>query len=212
MFKPWILPSVLIIALLAIGGITLLVNQTEQGFSFEQSAFDSSQYLFPEQNKVSAAIDFNIIGNAVLQPAAPAFLVKGTVLGALGAINVEQKKEIEQYLIEQGDTLTLVAQKFNISIETILEANDLTLKSKIQPGQKLTILPVTGMMHVVRERDTVSEIAEIYSAKSSDIVDFNDLGEQAKIYAGDILIVPYDNKPTIVQRYVQVPLSQSYII
>ncbi len=212
MFKPWILPSALIIAFLALGIITLLANQTEQGFSFEQSAFNNSQYLFPEQNKVSAAIDFNIVNSTVLQPAAPAFLVKGTVLGALSSINIEEKKEIEEYLVEAGDTLTSVAQKFNISVETILEANNLTLSSKLQPGQKLVILPVTGMMHVVREMDTVSEIAQIYSARSNDIIDFNDLGEEAKIYAGDFLIVPYAQKPKFVQHYVQVPLSQTYFI
>lgn len=190
----------------------LVLSAGESNFAISRDLFDTRQYLFPEDRRVSVAIDFGITTGSILQPAAPAFLVKGTVLGALTSVNVEEKKEIDEYIIEAGDTLSSVAQKFNISVETITVANNLSLSSKLSLGQKLVILPVTGRIHVVRERDTVSEIAQIYQVKTADIIDFNDLGEQGKIFAGDFMIVPGAKKPRFIPRYVQVPLSQSYFI
>ncbi len=190
----------------------VLLNNREQSFNFKRNVFDSGQYLFAGENKVSADIDLDILNGSVLSPAAPAFLVKGSVLGALGTVETEAKQEIEEYIAQQGDTLSSVAQKHNISLETVLEANNLTSKSTLKPGQKLVILPVTGMLHIVRQGDSISEIAELYETKTAEIIDVNDLGEQGMIYAGDFLIVPNAVKPRYVQEYVQVPLSQSYFI
>ena len=179
----------------------------------KRDVFDSTQYLFPEQSKISLNIDLNLTQGTVLAPLAPAFLVDGEVLGATsGIIEPEENKEIFAYIVEEDDTLTSVAEKFNVSLDTLLWANNLTSKSVITLGQEILVLPVSGMMHIVRQRDTLSEIAELYKTKVSEIVEFNDLKDEGKIFAGDMLIVPNAVKPKNIGNYVQVPLSQSYFI
>ena len=190
--------------------LPFFIGQGEKPFSLKRNIFDESQYLFSKSEEVAGALDLNIIGSTVLGPSAPPFLVSGRVLGALAGI--PEKKEIEEYIVENRDNLSSIAQKFGISLETLLWANDLTLNSVLRPGQKLVILPISGLLHVVREGDTLSELSQIYQAKLSDIVAFNELSNEARIYAGDFLIIPEGQKPKISQSYVQIPLSQSYFI
>lgn len=180
--------------------------------NLKRNIFDENQYLFSRTDGVVPAIDLNVVEGAFLKPSAPPFLVSGKVFGALGLEGIMTKREVEEYIVEQGDTLTSIAQKFNISLETLLWANNLSSRSTISPGQKLAILPISGLMHIVRERDTLSEIAELYQAKVEDIVDFNGLEDEGKIYVGDFLIIPDGKKPKVTTQYTQVPLSQSYFI
>jgi len=87
----------------------------------------------------------------------PAFF-RGKVLGNI--VETGQKREIQEYVVEEGDTLFSISQKFGISLETILWANNLNKNSTLKPGQKLIILPVNGVLHEVKSGDTLSEIAK----------------------------------------------------
>jgi LysM repeat protein len=43
------------------------------------------------------------------------------------------------YSVEAGDTLTTIARKFNLSVQSIAEANKMTSNATLQVGQRLTI-------------------------------------------------------------------------
>ncbi|MBZ9572916.1 M23 family metallopeptidase [Patescibacteria group bacterium] len=189
--------------------LSFFIGQKKESFSQKRDILDESQFLFSEANLLPNFLDLNIIEGSLLAPSAPPFLVRGKVLGALGDI---QKPEVEEYIIESGDTLSGIASQFGISLETLLWANDLSLNSIISPGQKLIILPVSGVLHIIRERDTLSEIAQIYQAKVDEIVDFNELSNQDDIFVGDLLIIPGGEMPRVIPTYTQVPLSQNPFI
>jgi LysM repeat protein len=106
------------------------------------------------------------------------------------------KKDIITYTVEQGDTLSTIAEKFNISLNTLLWANKLTARSIIKPGDNLTILPVNGVLHKVKNGETVIGIALTYDAKEEDIIDFNNLDEDGFIITGQILIIPGGKQPS----------------
>lgn len=185
------------------------IVQDEKPISLERNILDESQYLFSEPRDFNKVLDLNISSGVALEPSAPPFLVKGKVFGALGDV---PSRDIEEYIVQAGDTLSSISQKFGISLETLLWANDLNVNSVIQPGQKLVILPVSGVLHIVREADTLSEIAQIYKADLEDIVDFNEFSDAGEIYVGDLLIIPGGRKPKVSLSYTQVPLPGSYFI
>jgi len=132
-----------------------------------------------------------------LMAVSPPVTVTPQVLGALsGAEDYEAgRRETIEYVVESGDTLSSIAENFNISQETIRWANEMQ-GSTVQPGQKLTILPVSGALHVVRKDDTLSEIAGWYRADMETIILFNDLASAGEIFAGDLLIIPDGTKPS----------------
>ncbi len=97
--------------------------------------------------------------------------------------------DITEYEVVAGDTLSTIAEKFNISVETILWANDLNSKSKITIGQKLVILPVSGLSYKVKKGDTISGLATRFNVSERDIVDFNQT-ENNKLIVGENIIIP----------------------
>lgn len=128
-------------------------------------------------------------------------------------VSFDKEKEIKEYIVTEGDNLFKIAQKFNISLETILWANNLSQNSLIRPGQKLTILPTSGVLHLVKKGETLSQIAELYGVSMKKIYEFNSLDEEGKIYIGDLLVIP-GGKPLIKTSkiYSSIPLASNYFI
>jgi len=155
--------------------------------------------------------------NSVMAIAPPALVdaqVLGTILGGVDAETDYGGNSVFEYLVQEGDTISSIAAKYNISEETILWANELTSKSIISPGQKLIILPVSGVLHYVKAGDTISGIAQTYKGDIAKIVEFNELTNESDIFVGDILIIPNGKMPSAPKtNYIaQVPLGSSYFI
>lgn len=185
-------------------------NLSAANLEEEAKLLDAAQYLGGSNNLLSSEFNLSIIGGEQLCAVAPPFSISGRVLGSWG---VGEIREVEEYMVEHGDSLSSIAEDFEISLETILWANDLNKNSLISPGQKLIILPVSGTLHIVRERDTLSEIAELYQADMDDIMEFNGIFDEKAIYPGDQLIVPGGEEPAVrAVSYQSVPLADSFFI
>ncbi len=161
--------------------------------------------------------EFLLIGNSSLKSVSPPNTFSPQVLGALvgGYEPEDTKKVITEYIVEEGDNLSLIADKFGISLDTLLWANDLNKSSLLKIGQQLIILPVSGVIYHVKSGDTISEIAQKDKGKTDEIVAFNNLSSEGDIYIGDIVIVPNGLIPAPVIQYtapVTVPLADSYFI
>lgn len=166
---------------------------------------EPSQTAFLQQNSIIATIP-------------PVMVASQTLASLIGGDESEQDngKSIIEYIVGTGDSFSSIASKFNISLETILWANDLNKNSVIKPGQKLIILPGSGVLYYVKKGDTLSAIAQTYKGDIKDIIDFNDLSGEGDIFVGDILIIP-NGKIPIRQKpssFVesQIPIGSSYFI
>ncbi len=113
--------------------------------------------------------------------------------------NISQKPRSEtiEYEVKGGDTLSTIAEKYGISMDTIKWANDLAGMT-IKPGQKLKILPVSGVAYTVKSGDTLESVAKKYSADSQNMIDFpfNDIPDDFSLKPGQILIIPDGTPPT----------------
>lgn len=138
-----------------------------------------------------------LVGNSSLQASVPSSIITPQALGALfgPAYHEVARREIVEYAVTAGDTVLEIASKFDISEDTIRWANDIGGRD-LEPGEKLTILPVDGALHLVRPSDTLSEIALWYKADIKDIIIFNEIDSESEIFAGDLLIVPDGKKPS----------------
>jgi murein DD-endopeptidase MepM/ murein hydrolase activator NlpD len=114
-------------------------------------------------------------------------------------ISVKPRDSVVSYTILSGDTISSIAQKFGVSVETILWQNSLTEKSTIKPGDSLEIPPVTGLVHKVKRGETIHSIAETYSVDAQEIVNwpFNSFSddETFALATGQLLVVPNGVKP-----------------
>lgn len=98
--------------------------------------------------------------------------------------------QISTYTVRPGDTISDIAQMFDVSINTILWANDLSSKSSVRPGQVLVILPVTGITYKVKKGDTLGAIATKFKADQEDIMNYNDMRSATDLAVGNEIIIP----------------------
>lgn len=102
----------------------------------------------------------------------------------------QSDKKPFEYEVQGGDTLSSIAQQYDLKLSTILWANGLNAKSIIRPGQTLKLLPVDGVLYTIRNGDTIGKVAALYNADSQKIMDYNDIADATKIHAGDAIIIP----------------------
>lgn len=105
------------------------------------------------------------------------------------------RDEVVYYIVESGDTISYIAEKFNISANTILWENKLGPRDFIKPGDKLTILPLSGLSHQVKKGDTLEKIAEKYGVEVGNIMEYNKLADAQAIEADEILLIPGGEMP-----------------
>lgn len=124
-------------------------------------------------------------------------------------LQLERRTEIYTYVVQEGDTPAGIASLFGISLNTMLWANNLSQGSKIHPGDKLVVLPTTGISHRVARGDTVASIAKRYNASADDIIAFNNLPASGALPAGETVIVPDGMPPLPAQpRKPKVEIAQ----
>lgn len=97
--------------------------------------------------------------------------------------------QISIYTVHPGDTLSEIAQMFDVSVKTIVWANDLQ-NGKIAPGQVLVILPITGIRHTVLKGETLASITKKYKGDADEILQYNDLASGDTLAVGTTIIIP----------------------
>jgi len=98
------------------------------------------------------------------------------------------RTEIVYYTVQNGDTVSTIARRFSLTVNTILWANNLTAFSLIRPGDRLTILPYSGILYTVKKGDTLAKIANLYDVELEKILSCNTLGNS--IAVGQKIVVP----------------------
>lgn len=105
-----------------------------------------------------------------------------------------ERNGIVEYTVKQGDTVSTIANEFGISVNTILWANNLSGYSFIRQGDKLQILPVSGIIHKVASGESLQKIADKYDVSKDKIVLSNGLESDSRLTIGQTIIVPDGKK------------------
>ncbi len=143
-----------------------------------------SPALHPDPNPAKGGGDISVVDGAALLPEAGP---SGT-LADIEEISLTSD-HISLYVVRPGDSLSQIAEMFNVSPSTIKWANDISSSDVIVPGDTLVILPISGIRHTVKSGDTVGSIAKKYGGDIDEILEYNAL-ESATLSVGDILIIP----------------------
>lgn len=108
------------------------------------------------------------------------------------------------HILKNGETLYSISRKYNISLNLLLESNNIKDASKVMAGAKIYI----PGSYTVKDGDTIYGIARKFSVSAIDLMKVNDLNEASLIKPGDVLSIPQasiaksNNKP---KKYSLVP-------
>ncbi len=109
------------------------------------------------------------------------------------------REDYIEYVVESGDSLSSIGQRFGVSIDSIRYANNLVSLDYLKTGQKLLIPPVSGVIHTVKSGDTLTSLASKYAVPTQAIADVNYLdGPPFDLSVGQKLIIPGAKIPALV--------------
>lgn len=126
------------------------------------------------------------------------FLLKPALNNSAG--DRSTSKEVFIYQVQPGDSLSSVAQRFNIKKDTLVMENNLWNVNSLKSGMSLRILPVDGVSHTVQKGDTLSKIAKQYKVDETNILRQNQLEKGSVLAATTTLIIPGGIKEVVVPK------------
>lgn len=108
------------------------------------------------------------------------------------------------YVVERGDSLSVIARRFNTSVSRLVSLNQLTSRNRIAIGQRLLLpqdnVPTAQLasqvtapsdgVYTVRRGDTVSLIAARYGVTERALLGANGIQDPHRIYPGQQLSLP----------------------
>jgi len=124
------------------------------------------------------------------------------------------------YTVRRGDSVSAIARRFRVPYRLILQANHLTERSLIYPGQKLAIpdrasappraaLPDAPQLevYVVRQGDTLWEIAQSHGTTVEALAQANGLSPDGVLQVGTRLLLPPAGQASQQHRFVAAALE-----
>jgi len=95
------------------------------------------------------------------------------------------------YRIKKGDMLGVIAEKFGVTEDTLISANNIKQSRLIQIGQYIKVPSIAGILYTVRKTgETAKSIAEKYEVNDEKLTAVNNLKPAEKLHAGEIIFVP----------------------
>ena len=190
-----------------VSATNLAAGKESSGFLFGYLGFEEDNYENPLADKMSLKtnkeMDLTLLPLsqatsapnplAKIKDEAEEIIMQGeTLIAGTSPIRKDPEEEggVIIYEVQSGDVISSIAAKYNISVNTILWANELDNADSIMPGDKIFILPVSGLSYVVKKDDTLDKIAEKYKADKQKIIAFNDLPANGEIKEGESIIIP----------------------
>ncbi|HWT77175.1 MAG TPA: LysM peptidoglycan-binding domain-containing protein [Mobilitalea sp.] len=99
---------------------------------------------------------------------------------------------MEIYVIQKGDTINSIADKFGVSANRLIHDNGLELLDNLVIGQSI-IITYPSQTYIVQEGDSLSSIAEAFGITLIELLRNNSfLSDREYIYPGETLVIRYN--------------------
>lgn len=105
------------------------------------------------------------------------------------------------YIVQSGDTLNLIAVRFGISLQDLIDANGIVDANSISEGMQLVIPGLEGVTGVLTTQtvnlgETLASVSRRNNVPMSLLINLNRVTSPSEIYAGSDLVVPVRENAT----------------
>ncbi len=126
-----------------------------------------------------------------------------------GYVAVPYSPGIEQYIVQDGDTMAAIASKFSVEYRTQLTTDLIRWSNGLKTtdvavGQSLSIPKTAGIVYQVKSGDTPELLASRYGASAERIISYNNL-EDSGLVEGMSIVLPGGTLP-LTERPEYVPV------
>jgi murein DD-endopeptidase MepM/ murein hydrolase activator NlpD len=116
--------------------------------------------------------------------------ILATVNAPEGYVAGDDMRLVREYLVQEGDTLQSIAERFSISPETVAIENNIQKQEDIKPGITLNILPTDGIKYVININSDLEEVVTKYDLTIADVLAFNNIADESDLSVGSELVLP----------------------
>ncbi|HLV10529.1 MAG TPA: M23 family metallopeptidase [Halanaerobiales bacterium] len=99
-------------------------------------------------------------------------------------------EQIKEHRVKRGENLTLIARKYNIDIDTLIGANDISSVNRINEGEILFILPVKGILYKINPGESIWTISRQFEIGMDSIIEANNIKNPELVKPGILLLLP----------------------
>jgi spore germination protein len=99
-------------------------------------------------------------------------------------------------VVNPGDSIWRIANRYGVSVESIVRVNGLDDPGRLVPGQAL-VIPIVGKYHTVVQGESFWTIANRYGVNLQRLIQVNPNVNPAQLQAGQVLRIPQAPKPII---------------
>lgn len=152
----------------------------------------------PEANSVVNKAD-TVNAQLAVSAASDTVVAKPQVV----ATSLKSWKDIKNYVVLSGDTVSSIAAKFNITSDSVRWSNGIS-GDVVTVGSKILIPPVSGVAYIVKAGDTPDSLATKYKANKDQIIADNDVyggalkvGSVVLIRDGNLIPAPIRRTATV---------------
>jgi murein DD-endopeptidase MepM/ murein hydrolase activator NlpD len=138
------------------------------------------------------------------------------LISSLPNLFVHAQTEEPIYIVQPGDTLNAIAGRFGISLNELLNANNITNPNFIAVGQSLIIpgLPgISGILtsNVILLGENLDTLAREYRIQPSIFIRLNRITSRSELYAGASVILPQQNENQISNHFIALAESETLL-
>lgn len=182
-------------------------SSEDETMTMQGSFIYATEYLNPYEEIIEESYfngDFFNESSVIVQNSA---FVANNSPAAVSPFLASERSGIIAYEVQSGDIPSEIASMFGITTNTLLWANNLSAWSKIKVGQKLVILPVSGVKHTVKSGETLNTIVKKYKGDMEKTIALNGLPANGSLAVGKDIIIPDGQKPV---EYIRANSYASY--
>jgi murein DD-endopeptidase MepM/ murein hydrolase activator NlpD len=165
---------------LSAGTVGVLVNQQTANNSLKASPVAASSRTLTDVMSQNQDRKYEMARTAI---------ASGTWDNAQGVIVHE---------VREDETLWKLTQVYQVDAAAIAASNNISANTELQPGTKLMIPPVNGLVHKVKSGDTLEAISSYYNVPKNEIIKFTSLSSGDFLAIDQPLVIP-GNVSTLMQ-------------
>lgn len=147
---------------------------------YEEGAAENGGWEVQKDNFYTFSREYSLIGE------------EGGGVQELPKIDENDIPEKKTYIVQKGDTLSEIAEAYNMGLSVLMANNPGVSASNLRVGQEITVLTRNGIFYKVSKGDSLSKIAELFKVDVEEIKKINKL-DSNMVQLGDVLYIKNPN-------------------
>jgi murein DD-endopeptidase MepM/ murein hydrolase activator NlpD len=126
-------------------------------------------------------------------------LTIGLLLLSTVPVTAQDKSSGATYIVQSGDTLSTISSRFSVSVDDLIQTNNISNPDAITSGMELIIPGIQGIQgklttQTVQLGESLQNISIMDQIPLNSLIKINRITSPSEIYAGSNLIIPVNDK------------------